>query len=315
MPTALAKKIMSLRVLATLLVTTLLVAPCASGPSDEEQACAAYAEQLCRLGQACFPESFDRGWGDVATCGEVQTIECKRRLAARGTKETAAATSSCAEGLATISCDGVLPAACFVANGTLPNNTQCVFGSQCQGGSCWQMHPAFCGICTDASPEGGGCITSDNCASPLECRFGTCFRPGSLGKGASCGEMLPRCQFPLVCLGDDKGVPGTCSDPLQHGFGCAGSPHANQCDQAKGLVCDAGTKACRPFVPRPRPGEPCATNACNGSATCGPDLICYRLPRQGESCEVGGMDCLPPAACMPTSAGEKCVILDVAQCE
>jgi len=290
------------------LVMILLLAVCA-GPPDDEEACAAYAEQLCGQGQRCSPESFDVSWGDIASCAEAQTIECKRRLSANGTKETAATMSSCADAFANLSCGAVRPEAC-VAAGTLPNDAACAFGSQCQSGSCLQLDPGMCGGCVPPSTAGMGCFRDENCSSPLVCRFGLCVRTGSLEKGASCEVMGSRCMFPLVCVGDGVGLLGKCSDPLQSGVGC-GDP--DQCDRTKGLVCDPTTLKCRPFVPLARVGEPC-TGGCNGGAICGPELTCRPLRRQGEGCS-GNRDCLFPAVCQLTGFGHKCQILDVAQCK
>jgi hypothetical protein len=248
--------------------------------------------------QTCSPERFDSSWGGAATCQEGHLLECKRRVAAPGTNQTPAWISSCAKGLAPLSCDGYFPAACEAPAGQLADDSPCFFSSQCRGRLCSKTGDSECGRCRTLVTEGDGCALNQDCLPPLTCQAGKCHPQPLRGEGEACNEFVLFCRYPLVCFGraGGGGTDGTCAQRLQLGATCPSSLDAvvETCDTEKGLFCDPVTTTCRPFTPLPGLGQACPGGTCSGSGTCDGSK-CVPRARVGESCE--RKQCLEPAFC------------------
>ena len=297
----------------------------ATGDSTDpavDTACAAYAEQTCRRSQACLPEDFSSGWGDHATCSYGWVQNCKRRLRANGTRETATTVSSCAMALAQLSCGDAVPSSCEVPAGERPQDSPCAYSSQCQGRCYSSAMPTDCGACTSPSSTSGNLCAGTWCPVPQFCIDGVCAVPPRLAEGEPCGGIdMPRCPFPLVCIGKTPTANGKCSRPAQEGAPCEWEQFGpfHTCSIPDGLTCDRATLTCKRFTPLFGPGESCASGRCDGRAYCNINLICEPKGRLGEKCGSYSDACLPPGRCEPVTLEDggfrlECRAADPQQC-
>jgi hypothetical protein len=304
------------RVVRGLVYAAWLLLGCSS-LADDEEACADYADAVCRTLHNCSVGEFDARWGDDGACRDGETRACKRRLTARGTHETADTISTCAKALAPRSCRDNWPTACLLPPGDLLGGDACFLSSQCQTGWCKREGgPDVCGTCAVFLT---GCSTDRDCASPLKCVSGKCEFPPLVEEGQTCGEMTPPCRYGLECA-MPAGNFGTCRATGVQGGPCSpGSP--GSCDPIQRFACDLRTATCQPFTPRPAPGEPCFRVAndpnllgyCNGNASCSDGTKCKQLAREGEPCADVG--CLPPSLCVQKRLGTgtyrlECALVD-----
>jgi hypothetical protein len=260
----------------------------------------------------------DCTWGDAATCREGHILECTRRAGAPGTNETSDWISSCAKGLALLSCDGKFPAACESPAGQLADDSPCLFSSQCRGRLCSKIDdPELCGRCRTVVTEGDGCVRNQDCLPPLLCQGGECLSQPLRGEGETCNGVALQCRYPLVCFGraGSGGGDGTCAPRLQLGATCPLSDEIDDpCDTEKGLLCDPLTKTCRPFTPLPGLGQACLEGTCSGSGTCDGSK-CSPRARVGESCQT--KLCLEPALCADNvdKKSRECLVVQPSGCK
>jgi hypothetical protein len=206
----------------------------------------------------------------------------------------------------------------------VPDGSACFLSSQCQGRWCRKDPLQECGICKTRSSTP---IQLDYpCAAPScelsqVCSQGACVAPPALDEGGSCGNDTISCRFPLVCVGGGLGVHGTCGRRLPEGAGCGvGAGGSDDCDELKGISCDLTSKICKPFTPRPKPGEACPSGVCNGSAFCNTQQICEPIARPGESCGSTANSCLEPGVCGGVKLADggvklECGVPDPSQCQ
>jgi hypothetical protein len=297
----------------------LIVAGCSGASPEEErdQACGAYASQLCRLLQKCGPVAFDGFWGDQATCAEGWTAQCKTVLGAPGSGENPATKSACADALTSLSCENSLPAACSPRAGMLANMAPCRYAEQCQSQRCAMDPGSLCGKCAPLLPEGLRCNTDTDCATSLECSLGIC-RPIRRGAEGHVCSAVASCREPLACkgLGQEPASEGVCAARDPNDRTCGVGASFMDCDASQGLVCET-TNQCVQFTPMPKVGEACLHDQyCNGSGVC-TGKKCAPIPRAGERCQ---QQCLFPAICgnVIDSSGtsrDQCVIPDPSFCK
>ncbi len=191
---------------------------------------------------------------------------CENEAALPGSGVTAASLAACASAF---DCDLAAgpPPACYFS-GSLPADTACTDGIQCQSGDCagteiltpeGPFGPATCGTCAPgaATPadagaacsnpapncvvtaDGGACQYNAECALGLGCVSGTCAPVSWVSAGQPCGAsvycLVGDCDYggfgpPLP--GPDGGPPvGNCPTVIPDGQPCTNEPGASStCD-------------------------------------------------------------------------------------
>lgn len=244
-----------------------------------EAACSAFADALCAKIQSCTAFGLAALYVDVDTCKERQVLACKASSAATGQKGSADTLESCASSLSALSCPDVtsvkLGASCRIP-GTLANGGACGYDSQCASSFCALAGDKQCGVCAEASTQGGACVNGA-CSAGYACSpsDSKCYAPGTAQVGASCQRL-------------------------------------SDCDIANGAACNTLTNKCIEVVLAGDDGK-CGVNGlgnkyttCRGGAACSSTANgqCAAIADDGASCAASGPSCMAPARCV----SGKCVL-------
>jgi hypothetical protein len=285
-----------------------------------DQACTSSAAARCMQQQTCAPNTLAVDYGDLTTCQARLKANCLASLAAADTGATIEGVAACATAYAGWTCpdwvNGVTPAACLAAQGTLTQGAPCAFNGQCVTSFCAVARGANCGSCANApavgTPCGGGigcgavaslyCDANSNTCQALVTDAGLFCDAGSCGYGLGCviptGSTSGTCQAlgAVADAGCDSAqhTAPTCRHDL--GFSCV-RKHCTQdavvnAGQVCGLDLDAGVVI-----------ECAASGACieDGGSLLG---SCAAPQPEGTACNTAaGAVCFLPARCVSSDGG------------
>lgn len=168
-------------------------------PSTPEQACAAFADALCKASaQKCSAAVSTLMTESPSVCLARYTRSCLLQLTAPDVNMTVASVGACTASLSTLSCEQLffdLPATC-IGNGKRADGASCVTSSQCQSSSCiFESDDDTCGTCKPRAKQGETCGPTTWCEDGLQCNWvanaasgtGKCF-PLAANTGAPCSH-------------------------------------------------------------------------------------------------------------------------------
>jgi hypothetical protein len=276
-----------------------------TAPPTIDQACGAYAADVCNALGACGPLVLQLFYGDAATCVTRQTLSCATDQKAAGITRTTTDIVACGAAARATACPDVLagnvPTACQVKPGTVVNGGSCGSSWQCQSTHC-EKPTAACGTCASRQPASGACTGDDGCNVGLVCANKKCVVPGAAG--SSCDNNNP-CRGDLYCTGS-----GSCATLVEVGGSCADS--ASACNLANGAGCNPLDKTCV-AVAIAQGGEPCGVvngtftlcvegDACPNLTLTHQTSVCANPAADGAACgsAAPGQNCVPPATCQMT---------------
>jgi hypothetical protein len=263
-----------------------------------DEACAHLARVSCQKYGECLPWYIPLEFGDIDTCiQQYAATLCRNRLGLEGSGDTPATTEACAAARRAATCaqwfdNDLALSACLSRPGTRTTGAVCGTASQCQSAQCVVPIGMECGRCGGPLVgEGGGCTSSSECASNLQCIDLKCGLPRGLGQRC---PNVSACQYDLTCW-NGYCVVGT----SKAGESCDAT---TACRVRDGLTCRDGV--CIPWQ-FDGPGEPCIADDsrfCAGTGTCtttGVSAVCIPGARDGEPCDHSvGPFCMPSASCI-----------------
>lgn len=295
-----------------------------------DQACTDFATAQCSKLDQCIVNGSTSRYGGVAVCQARQKQTCLARLSAPGTGNNPTDVELCAQQLPTVACTdfdlGNVPE-CLAKVGTRANGEPCAFPGQCQSSNCALVAGTTCGTCTAPNTAGDSCATT-SCSHGFVCvkatqqcqpratLAGVCDADHPCGAGLSCviasGAQSGTCE----AAGTSVGTP---CDPQRQS--------AASCDPNLGLFCHGATNTCA-AVSYTLAGGQCGFVTpividCTNDATCfgaqgQTPGMCAANAADGAPCDSeAGPSCLPPAQCVPASAGAtagNCQLPDAARC-
>jgi hypothetical protein len=208
---------------------------------------------------------------------------------------------ACLDELAAGGCDSLSrrePESCQRAlEGTVEAGGDCTLDAECAGDQYCKLGDACPGKCAAYEVAGGACVSTDDCASGLECDDnGHCVAPAQ--KGELCQQGEPDCANGLVCLGEDSSakIPGTCYTIEEGLSGELGDECA-----LSGSLCQAGY-ACEITSTSPIEGS-CVAQV---EANAGCHLALPDECPESQYCKLG-RDLLAAGSCTDKpGAGQKC---------
>ncbi len=322
--------------------------------SSTAAACGDLARAQCQKRESCSLDSFsnDYTYGNEAQCEAQTAPTCVSALSAQGTGQSAANVENCVANYGNYSCtdyrDNDPSGACIPPAGTFSNGAACGANAQCSSSFCHIAQYQTCGDCAATPVVGAPCDYTGDCGRNMTCVIpsgaasGTCAAFVTTGGSCLTGSMP--CQAGLACVGDNvtQGTTGTCQPQANTaGADCDRSRRtAPNCDFEYGLTCvpsaaSSGVGTCQPMT-LVAVGQTCGvfgTAPVTGEAVCNAGGLCAKANAtdatgtcvaaalDGKACNSDatvGPPCLPPAKCVPSSAGVTsgtCVVPDATKCK
>lgn len=200
-----------------------------------------------------------------------------------------------------------------IFEGQLLEGEDCETDAQCEGDSfCDDSGGTACGTCQPRVPNGGDCISDDECSSRFCGSASTCEDRGLLGD--PCTENI-ECVGQLICDAvagecieepnwaendacDGQDIPSQCGFPTSDWY-C--HPQTNMCTTylALGEVCGQGAGFCRIFD-----YETCE----NGGQNAGDVCIAPTIVNEGDACGFAdGLKCADGLVCYDDGQTSTCV--------
>lgn len=272
---------------------TFAVASCGSDDTRQEgsidPACTKYASARCAALERCAGTLLRIDYGTRDACERQVHDLCINTASLPGASIAPSAVSSCADALASATCDQVQasldrPFCEAVGGGTLSDGAPCSSGYQCSSRACFRAAGSVCGTCQPPVGVGGGCRSSVDCPNGTTCTGYVCL-PAS-GVGGPC-DGTHGCAGYLMCSN------GVCTPSPAEGSACGPA-----CSNKLGLDCDGSTQTCQP-IPIAADGEACGLNvACEAHGAC-VQSVCRSAVAAGHPCDSqAGPFCQQPAECI-----------------
>ena len=265
------------------------------GGATPASACAAWATTFCAKISMCT-KLVDLAYGDLTICAKDVAESCLAKLTADGSSVTVANQESCTAAYKTATCADVDAgvSACVEPPGKRPPGSPCLESSQCDSKSCAHdpASTSSCGKCAKLVGVGQPCGPGvGTCDGDNFCGTNGCYKPTPAG-GACYSDA--QCATGLSC-----GVSGgPCHTSGLIGEACG--PKIDDCNFAKGAVCNPGSAKCEAATFAFKSGDKCGFDSSNGHRTvCGAGLSCSNngdiklglcqkaTLAEGQSCTVG----------------------------
>jgi len=271
----------------------------------------------------CLPMSFQRSFGDVATCENRAALGCSNEAAIAGEGFLPSAVEDCAQEISGSDCDSfVFPTQAGPRCAQMATNpaghlgAPCSVGLQCASGVCapGPDDSSGCGTCSPPTNVDDACAVTCSYGQFCDLSTGACSQPGKLG--ARCDADTPfMCEAGLICHG------AVCKGLLFEGDACDDASLADSvCDSQRELVCD-GLRCVKWQPTVVGLGQPC--NAEDGVTICGARSYCDTIgsstkytcvPEIPDGGHCNGFDqnhCLFPMECID----EQCALPDPPTCK
>lgn len=273
------------------------VTPVATDPLEVQ-----IAKGFCGALQRCSPAILATTYVDAADCVAQETKALSPMTHAADTSITAQI-QQCVAAYGSSSCEEQGSASPCVFTGTRADGNACVFGAQCQSGSCWSATQADCGVCAKRVDVGGDCSAAYCVAGAYCSKDKKCVQYLQDGEACSFTAGSPSCNNRTSYCAADR----TCTKLAALGAAC---DDTTICDGAScvdgkcvagpvasvGQACGADTDGSY---------TDCKLSACVGLDANGANGTCAALVAPGGAC-----DDTHPCAVVTSCVGGTCVYPD-----